>query len=56
MMIQSRQWGGGFFGPFLQASPPDVTVTAELTDAEVQHWFETLNLPEVAAKPWWKFW
>ena len=56
MIINSRQWGVGFFGPFLQASPPAVTVTAELTGAEVRQWVEKLKLPEIVPKPWWKFW
>ena len=56
MVINSRQWGAGFFGPFLQASPPAVTVTGELTDAEVSQWVEKLNLPEITPKRGWKFW
>ena len=56
MIIKSRQWGVGFFRPLLQASPPDVTVIAELTVDEVKQWVEKLRLPEIIPEPWWKFW
>lgn len=56
MIIQSRQWGAGFFGPLLQAAPPAVTVTSELTDEELNQWWEKLNLRKIEPQPWWKFW
>lgn len=56
MIINSRGWGAGFFGPFLQASPPAVTMASELTNAEVEQWCEKLKLPKPTPAPWWKFW
>ncbi len=56
MLLSSRGWGAGFFGPFLQALPPMVTVVSELTDEEVARWTDRLKLPAIHSKPWWKFW
>ncbi|TWU08071.1 hypothetical protein [Stieleria varia] len=56
MLLASRQWGAGFFGPFLQALPPSVTVQGELSEEEATVWFERLKLPEIKTKPWWKLW
>ncbi|MCC9600895.1 hypothetical protein LOC67_09980 [Stieleria sp. JC731] len=55
-VLQSRSWGTGFFGPFLQAAPPNVKVLEELDSDEVQRWCDRLNLPWVKPKPRWKFW
>lgn len=43
--LGSRGWSGGFFGPYLQASPPSVTLLRQLDDEEVQQWREKLRLP-----------
>ena len=56
MIMSSRGWGAGFFRPFLQASPPAVTVTSELTDGEMEQWCLKLSLPAATPPPWWKFW
>ncbi len=55
MTMASRSWDAGFFGPFLTAAPPGVTVDAELTAEQVQDWWSKLKLP-IPAKPWWKIW
>lgn len=56
LIMNSRQWATGFFDPFLHASPPTVTVTSELTEAEVKQWSTRLKLPAIAKRPWWKPW
>lgn len=43
--LESRQWGAGFFGPSIQASPPSVQVLRRLSDTEVAKWCERLELP-----------
>lgn len=43
-ILQGRGWSGGFFGPYLQASPPSVTVTRRLPPEEVTAWREKLSL------------
>lgn len=59
-IMASRGWGGGFFGPILEARPPDVRIERVLEDKEVLAWRSKLGLPEPAAptadKPKWKFW
>ncbi|MCM2373039.1 hypothetical protein [Aporhodopirellula aestuarii] len=55
-ILSSRGWGAGFFGPFLMASPPSVSIVEDLSQDEVQQWWRTLELPEADPPPWWKFW
>jgi len=55
MILGSRSWDAGFFGPHLHGTPPAVTVDAEFTDEQLQDWWSKLKLP-APAKPWWKFW
>lgn len=56
MILGSRAWDTGFFGPYLQAMPPSVSVTAELTAEQVDTWWAKLKLPTLEKKPRWKFW
>lgn len=46
-LLQGRGWGGGFFGPYLQASPPGVTMQRQLSTEEVAQWRNKIGLPEV---------
>ena len=56
MVLSSRSWDAEFFGPFLMASPPSVTVTEELTTSQIDEWWARLGLPTIPQKPWWKLW
>lgn len=55
-ILGARAWDAGFFGPYLQAMPPGVSVTEELTAEQVDAWWSKLNLPSLEKKPRWKFW
>ncbi|PNY38187.1 hypothetical protein C2E31_04100 [Rhodopirellula baltica] len=55
-LFQARSWDAGFFSPFLQASPPKVSVINELDPTDVQNWCERLNLPTIKSKRRWRFW
>lgn len=43
-LLGSRSWDSGFFGPALEALPPDVIVEEELSPEACQRWFATLGL------------
>lgn len=56
-IMKLRQWDGGFFGPFLEAAPPDMRFIEELSDEEFEEWRQRLRIPEVSSdRPWWAFW
>lgn len=42
--VMERGWDGGFFSPTLQATPPDVQITGELSGDELRQWRERLGL------------
>ena len=56
LVIGSRSWDSGFFGPILMAMPPRVTVTHEMSVSEVAEWRSRLKMPALREKPWWRFW
>jgi hypothetical protein len=43
-VLESRGWSGTFFGPYLQASPPSVSLQNQLSDDEVAEWRERIGL------------
>lgn len=70
-LLESRQWDGNFFRPYLMAAPPSLRIIEELPAVEVDQWWQTLELPErlpeevAKTRPsptealkrlWWKFW
>ncbi len=55
-ILGSRSWEAGFFGPYLQAMPPSVSVSDELNSEQVDAWWAKLKLPTLEKKPKWKFW
>jgi hypothetical protein len=55
-LLGSRSWDAGFFGPYLQAMPPSVVISEELTAEQVDAWWAKLKLPMLEKKPKWKFW
>lgn len=44
MILQSRGWNSGFFGPRIDAAPPSLEVTAELTPEQAESWFARLGV------------
>jgi hypothetical protein len=43
-LLKGRGWSGGFLGPFLQASPPSVTLQHQLSEDEVAQWKKKLSM------------
>lgn len=55
MIMESRTWGGGFFGPYLAARPPKVEILEQLKENEILEWRTLLGLRDrPTKKPWWK--
>jgi hypothetical protein len=51
-LLASRTWDSAFFGPQLEALPPDVVVEAELSTADAAAWFEKPGIRRGRRK-WW---
>ena len=50
-ILGGRHWDAGFFGPTLEAAPPDVKLVRELSPAEAEAWFVRLAISRVASRP-----
>lgn len=44
MVVESRMWDAGFFGPPIDASKPSFEIEEELDASEAKAWFEKLNI------------
>lgn len=44
LLLQSRTWTEGFFGPHLQAMPASVVIEEELSRENAQEWLKTLGI------------
>jgi len=43
-IVASRMWDSAFFGPPLEALPPDVVVEEELSAENARSWFDRLKI------------
>jgi hypothetical protein len=52
-ILAGRTWDCAFFGPALEALPPDVVVEEQLTAASARSWFDRLGIEAGGRRKWW---
>jgi len=54
-ILVGRTWDSAFFGPPLEALPPDVVVEEELTAENARSWFDRFEIEAGRRRKWWRW-